>query len=62
MFHHFGVVAEHNWTAHEKTMHLLAILQGQAANSLQRVLAEAVYGDNVEVLKDHQGDHQLTVV
>jgi hypothetical protein len=48
--------AEHYWTAREDT-HLLAFLQGQAANTLRRALTRAVYGNAVEALHCRYGEN-----
>jgi hypothetical protein len=47
-----------HWTSHEKVVHLLAILQGQAVDILHSVSAEATYKDIIWALKGHYGDHQ----
>jgi hypothetical protein len=57
---HFEVlVVQNNLTAWEKAMHLIAVLQGQAADILHIVPEGAVYKDIVEVFSNHYGDHQL---
>jgi hypothetical protein len=62
-FHHqFQAVVNHNdWAAHEKAMHLIIILQGQAADILHRVPAKAAYEDITGILEWCYGDHQLSV-
>jgi hypothetical protein len=61
VFHRqFEAAAIHNdWTTREKAAHLLSVLQGQAADVLHSVLAEASYEDIVGALRDRFGDHQL---
>jgi hypothetical protein len=61
VFHRqFEAAAIHNdWTQREKSAHLLSILQGQAADVLHSVPAEASYEDIVGALQDRFGDHQL---
>jgi hypothetical protein len=56
-----AVVRHVKWTTKGQTVHLLAILQVQAANILYSVPAGLVYGDNVEVLKCCYRDHQLAL-
>jgi hypothetical protein len=58
VFHRqFDAAAIHNdWTPREKAAHLL---QGQAADILHSVPAEASYEDIVGALRDRFGDHQL---
>jgi hypothetical protein len=56
----FDAAATHNdWTPREKAAHLLSVLQGQAADVLHSVPAEASYEDIVGTLRDRFGDHQL---
>jgi hypothetical protein len=56
----FEAAAVHNvWTPGEKAAHLLSVLQGQAAQILHSVPAEASYEDIVGALRDRFGDHQL---
>jgi hypothetical protein len=43
----------------EKAAHLLSVLQGQPADVLHSVPAEATYEDIVGALRDRFGDHQL---
>jgi hypothetical protein len=61
VFHRqFEAAAVHNdWTPREKAAHLLSVLQGQAADILHSVPAEAPYEDIVGTLHDRFGDHQL---
>jgi hypothetical protein len=61
VFHRqFVAAAIHNvWTPREKAAHLLSVLQGQAADVLHSVPAEASYEDIVGALQDRFGDHQL---
>jgi uncharacterized protein YhaN len=61
VFHRqFDAAAIHNdWTPREKAAHLLSVLQGQAADVLHSVLAEASYEDIVGTLQDRFGDHPL---
>jgi uncharacterized protein YoxC len=61
VFHRqFEVAAIHNdWTPREKAAHLLSVLQGQTADVLHSVSAEAPYEDIVGALQDRFGDHQL---
>jgi hypothetical protein len=61
VFHRqFDSAAIHNdWTPREKAAHLLSVLQGQAADVLHSVPAEAPYEDIVGALRDRFGDHQL---
>jgi hypothetical protein len=63
VFHcQFDAAAIHNdWTPREKAAHLLSVLQGQAADVLHSVPAEASYEDIVGALQDRFGDHQLAV-
>jgi hypothetical protein len=51
-FHsHFEAMAYHNnWTYHKKATHLLAVLQGLAANILHSVPAEVTYEDIIGTL------------
>jgi hypothetical protein len=56
----FEAAAIHNdWTPREKAAHLLSVLQGQAADVLHSVPAEASYEDIVGALRERFGDHQL---
>jgi hypothetical protein len=60
VFRQFDAAAIHNdWTPREKAAHLLSVLQGQAADVLHSVPAEASYEDIVGALRDRFGDHQL---
>jgi hypothetical protein len=62
VFHHcqFEAAAIYNdWTPREKAAHLLSVLQGQAADVLHSVPAEASYEDIVGALQGRFGDHQL---
>jgi len=47
---------QNNWTPNEKAAHLLSVLQGQAADTLQTVVAEAMY----ETLLGHYGTVLVT--
>jgi hypothetical protein len=59
--HQFEAVAGYNnWAPWEKATHLSAVLQGQAADVLHGVPAEATYEDIVEALPCLYGDNQLT--
>jgi hypothetical protein len=51
--------ADHKWTSNERAAHLLAVLQGKAADVLHSVSHEATYQDIVGALKGRYGDHQL---
>lgn len=53
------VAVKNNWTPNEKPAHLLGMLQGQAADILHTVLAEATYENIVGAVRDCYGDHQL---
>jgi hypothetical protein len=46
-----------DWTPRQKATHLLSVLQGQAADVLHSVPAEASYEDIVGALQDRFGDH-----
>jgi hypothetical protein len=61
VFHRqFEAAAIHNdCTPRENAAHLLSVLQGQAADILRRVSAEASYEDIVGALQNRFGDHQL---
>jgi hypothetical protein len=61
VFHRqFDAAAIHNnLTPRKKAVHLLSVLQGQAADVLHSVPAEASYEDIVGALQDRFGDHQL---
>jgi hypothetical protein len=61
VFHQqFEAMDNHNdWTSHKKAMHLLATLQGQAADILQSILAGAAYKDIIGALEGHYREHQL---
>jgi uncharacterized Fe-S cluster-containing protein len=59
----FEARARHNNGAPwEKGMHLSAVLQGQTADILHGVPAEATCEDIVEVLESLYGDDQLTAM
>jgi hypothetical protein len=61
VFHRqFETAADHRWTSSEKAAHLLAVLQGQAADVLHSVPPGVTYEDIVGAPKDRYGDHQLT--
>ena len=50
---------QNNWIPNEKAAHLLSVLQGEAADILHTVPAEAMYENIIGALRDRFGDHQL---
>jgi hypothetical protein len=60
--HQFEAVAGHNnWAPWEKATHLLAILQGQAADVLYSVPAKVMYEEIIMVPESCYGDYQLAM-
>jgi hypothetical protein len=57
-----AAAVQNNWKPNEKAVHLLSVLQGQAAGILHIVPTEAAYDGIVGALRDRFGDHQLAVV
>jgi len=50
---------QNNWTQNEKSTHLFSVLQGQAADILHTVLANATCEDIVVAFRDSFGKQQL---
>jgi hypothetical protein len=60
MFHRqFEAIVGHNWAPWEEATCPLALLQGQAADVLHSIPAEAMYEEIIEALEGHYADHQL---
>jgi hypothetical protein len=57
--HQFEAITCHDWTSRKKTMHLLTVLQGQAANIIHSVPARAAYEDIIRAPRGHYTDHEL---
>jgi hypothetical protein len=55
----FKATVGHNWAPPEKTMHLLAIPQGQAGDILYSIPAEVTYEEITMATEGHYRDHQL---
>jgi hypothetical protein len=51
-----AAAVQNNWKPHEKAAHLVSVLQGQAADIVQTVPAEATYEDITGALRDRFGD------
>jgi hypothetical protein len=55
----FKAVADHKWTSCKKALHLLNVLQEQAADIPHSVPAGVTYKDIIRAITGHYGDHQL---